>query len=75
MHSQSSTHYFPPEVCFAVALVWRSEALGTESLIVCLFLFCKSLPAEVRVYNGKLAPLPVLVVGNCYEITVILPLS
>lgn len=46
-----------------------------ESLIVRLFLPCKLLPAEAQVYHGKLAPLAVLVVGNCYEITVILPLS
>lgn len=46
-----------------------------ESLIVCLFLPRKLLPAEAQVYRGKLAPLTVLVVGNCYEITVILPLS
>lgn len=46
-----------------------------KSLIVCLFLPCKLLPPEAQVYHGKLAPLTVLVVGNCYEITVILPLS
>lgn len=46
-----------------------------ERLIVCLFVSCKSLPVEAQVYNGNLAPLTVLVVGNCYEITVILPLS
>lgn len=46
-----------------------------ERIIVCLFLSCKSLPVEAQVYNGKLEPLTVLVVGNRYEITVILPLS
>lgn len=25
MHSQSSTHYFPLEVCFAVAIKWRGR--------------------------------------------------
>lgn len=41
-----------------------------ESLIVCLLLCCKSLPAEAQVYNGKLAHLTMLVVGNCHEIIV-----
>lgn len=46
-----------------------------ESLSVCLFLPGPSLPAEIQVYNGKLVPLLVLLVGNCYEITVISPFS
>lgn len=71
MHSQSPTHYFPPEVCFAVAFQWggNDAFFHSEGLIVCLFLPRKSLPAEAQVYNGKLAPLMVLAVGNCHEIS------
>ena len=46
-----------------------------ESISVCFFLPGPSLPAEIQVYNGKLVPLLVLLVGNCYEITVISPFS
>ena len=66
---------FPLEVLFAVGS--HGEATTPpfihENLIVCFCLPRQLLPAEAQVYNGKLAPLPVLPVGNCYEITVILP--
>lgn len=64
----SSSHYFSPRGLFAVGFGW-------EGRFVSLFLPGPSLPAEAQVYNGKLAPLTVLLVGNCYEITVILPRS
>ena len=74
----SSAHYFSPAALFAVGLGWgvvRMSSFIQESLSVCLFLAGPSLPAEVQVYNGKLVPLLVLLVGNCYEITVISPFS
>lgn len=70
-----NTLFSPP--FFAVGLgwgrVWMSSFIQ-ESFSVC-FLPGPSLPAEIQVYNGKLVPLLVLLVGNCYEITVISPFS
>lgn len=58
MHSQNPARYFPLEVCSAAAFGWGGPmaAFIRESLIACLFLPCKLLPAEAQVYHGKLAP-------------------
>ena len=72
----SSAHYFSPAALFAGGVGGVGGQMSSFiSLRLCLFQPGTSPPAEVQVYNGKLVPLLVFLVGNCYEITVISPFS
>lgn len=76
MPSQSATPDFSARglFCYGAGTGKQHAYFHSESLIVCVFLLCTSLPTGAQVHNGKLVPLPVLVVGNCYEMMVSLPL-
>lgn len=76
MPSQSATPHFSARglFCYGAGTGKQHAYFHSESLIVCVFLLCTSLPTGAQVHNGKLVPLPVLVVGNCYEMMVSLPL-
>lgn len=70
-------HIIFPATFFAVGLGGRGVDVFfiQKSISVCFFSAWPITPAEIQVYNVKMGALLVLLVGNCYEITVISPFS